>query len=92
MIEIFKTNVTDHSIAIKISELICLHFAGYSASFDLEDCDRVLRVQSGSEFVPSQAIIKLLQGMGFCAEILLDEGPSAVQMMLHEMKYYPVLE
>lgn len=92
MIEIFKTNVTDHSIAVKISELIYLHFGGYSASFDLEDCDKVLRIQSNNGLVPSQTIIRLLQAMGFCAEILTDEKPSIVDMMLHETKYYPVME
>jgi len=92
MIEIFKTNVTNHSIAVKISELICLYFGGHSASFDLEDCDKVLRVQSDHGLVPSQTIIRLLQRMGFCAEILTDEKPSVVDMMLHETKYYPVME
>jgi hypothetical protein len=92
MTEIFKTNVTDPMIAGKLAELICLHVDGYTVSFDLEDCDKILRVHSHQGSVAAPTIINLLKIMGFYAEILPDNIPSVVDMMLHETKYYPVLE
>ncbi|REA63762.1 hypothetical protein DSL64_04865 [Dyadobacter luteus] len=90
MIEVFKTNIVEPHIAGIVMEVIHLHFRILKASFDLEDCDKVLRIQSESGTVPAAGIIRLLGGMGYLAEILQDEQPTAVQMMMHETKFYPV--
>jgi hypothetical protein len=92
MIEIFKTDVNVPSKASQLVELICLYFHGCSASFDLEDCDKVLRVYSEKRSIPSHHIIKFMREMGFRAEILSDETPSIVDMLLHDTKYHPVPE
>ena len=48
-------------------------FPFYSANFDLEDCDRILRVESDETSVKSELIISLLSKYNFDAEILEDE-------------------
>ncbi len=75
MVEVFKTNVNEHTDAEKL--LNCLHakFACYQANFDLNDCDRILRVASKNQFIDAIEIIKLLNKTGFKAEILKDEIP-----------------
>jgi hypothetical protein len=71
-VEVFKTNVKDPVTASKI--LRCLHgrFAGCSANFDLEDCDRILRIEAPCGAIDAPAVAALLTGMGFRAEVLPD--------------------
>lgn len=72
-VEVFKTNVIDRDIASAIVEMIHKTFDGYQANFDLDDCDRILRVKGGGEKVDSAMIIGLLHDYGFHADILDDE-------------------
>lgn len=69
-IEIFKTNVEDLARADKAIEAIVENFAGYKVNFDLNDCDRILRVVSTDGEIHSMGIIETLNSMGFFAEIL----------------------
>jgi hypothetical protein len=46
MIEIFKTNVSNKKLAAKILRTLRARLPGCVFNFDLEDCDRILRVQS----------------------------------------------
>lgn len=73
MIEVFKTNVTQSDQANRLLDRIHETFDGYTANFDLEDCDCILRVRSNNGFVASDHIIFLLRESGFDAEILPDE-------------------
>jgi hypothetical protein len=68
MVEIFKTNVTDHSQAEKIIALLNLHFLCYSVNFDLHDCDNILRVKGDS--VPINEIEYLVSSAGFYCSVL----------------------
>ena len=68
MVEIFKTNVTDHSEAEKIIGLLKLHFPCYSVNFDLHDCDNILRV--GGESVLINEIELLVSDAGFHCSVL----------------------
>jgi hypothetical protein len=72
MVEVFKTNVTEACHASMIIERIHQVFTDYVANFDLEDCDRILRVRSKTGNIQPSCLIELLQGLGFCAEILQD--------------------
>lgn len=72
MIEVFKTNVCDPEHANSLLEKIHASFTGHSASFDLDDCDRVLRVQCHTGSVESPLLISLLKEHGYHAEILPD--------------------
>jgi len=72
MVEVFKTNVQDPDNANLLLDQIHKTFKGYKANFDLEDCDKILRIVFTSELMDSSALINLLQGYGFEAEILPD--------------------
>ena len=62
-VEVFKTNVNDVVLALQLVEKINASFDLLSVNFDLEDCDRILRVE-GSD-IEVEAIIGLLADEGF---------------------------
>lgn len=74
-IEVFKTNVTTTQQAQEILNRIQQSFPDYTATFDLEDCDHVLRIKSKREIIKAQAVMSLLKNIGVDAEILPDEIP-----------------
>jgi hypothetical protein len=79
MIEVFKTNVKHRDHANVLIEQIHESFSDYTANFDLEDCDKILRVKcSTGEIEPAQ-LIRLLREFGFNAEVLEDNLPSISQ-------------
>jgi hypothetical protein len=71
-IEIFKTNVTDTRQANWLIEEIHKTFAGYHVNFDLNDCDKVLRVVSNSGNIQLAYFIEWLKNKGAFAEVLPD--------------------
>ncbi|HVU54503.1 MAG TPA: hypothetical protein VHD83_05580 [Puia sp.] len=75
MVEIFITDVKDHTKAQLLLERIHASFTDYRANFDLEDCDRILRVLSTTGSVESCRIIGLLKDLGCHAEVLPDIVP-----------------
>lgn len=48
-------------------------FSQFRANFDLDDCDKILRVESVTGDVDSSFLINLLNLFGFNAEILRDD-------------------
>ena len=48
MIEVFKTNVQEFSEAQKLVALLRKHFPNSKINFDLDDCDKVLRVEGNN--------------------------------------------
>lgn len=73
MIEVFKTNVDDPSEAARLIGQLEKLFSDYTVNFDLEDCDRIMRVKCKLGEVNSGRIISLLNISGFNAEVLDDE-------------------
>lgn len=69
-VEVFKTNVEDPGQALLILEKIHHSFRHYIANFDLEDCDKILRITSGTGMVEAAPVIQLLKSQGFHAEVL----------------------
>jgi len=67
MVEVFKTNVEDKKIADKITAELQKLFGG-NINFDLEDCDKILRVES-DEIIPEK-ISEVLACKGFNCELL----------------------
>lgn len=63
MIEIFKTSVDTVRKAETILALLHNHFPSAEINFDLEDCDKILRVK-GEKFCPS-CIVRILVIKGF---------------------------
>lgn len=72
MVEVFKTDVERQSQARLLADLICLAFTGYQASFDLEDCDKILRVSYGGTAICNASVIGLLESFGYEAAVLED--------------------
>ena len=72
MVEVFKTNVNECSIAEKILFRIRKVFPDYDPNFDLEDSDRILRIESKGG-IEEIAIINIVTGLGFRAEILPED-------------------
>jgi hypothetical protein len=71
MVEVFKTNVTQLRQARKLVRLVQKTFSGYKANFDLQDVDRILRIESPG-WVEEKKVIELLDTAGFTAEVLPD--------------------
>ncbi len=63
VVEVYKTNVQEISQANRLLALLHQHFPGSKINFDLEDCDKILRVE-GKDFVPVK-IKKLVEAHGF---------------------------
>jgi hypothetical protein len=72
VVEVFKTNVQDRYHATVLIDQIHNAFENYRANFDLEDCDRILRVQCFDGYMNTDFLINLLKNFGFLAEILPD--------------------
>jgi hypothetical protein len=75
MVEVFKTDVEKQSQAKLLADMICLAFTGYRASFDLEDCDKVLRISCEGAAICSTSVVGLLKSFGYEAAVL-EEGIS----------------
>ena len=62
MVEIFKTNVNNKRLANKVLNSLNQCLPGHCFNFDLDDCDRILRAQSGGCPVEIASIIQVVSG------------------------------
>jgi hypothetical protein len=62
MVEIFRTNVKSKRLAGKVLKALQSHLPAFNFNFDLEDCDRILRVQSNGAPVECPKIIRIVKG------------------------------
>ena len=69
MIEVFKTNVQEVEQSVMIVGKLLEHFPNSIVNFDLEDCDKILRVHAAS--ISNHKIIEVLNSHGFHCEVLL---------------------
>ncbi len=68
MVEVFKTNITEVAEANLVIVQLKQMLTNARISFDLDDCDKILRVES--QFIDCQDIVYLLKQLGYCCEIL----------------------
>ena len=68
IVEIFKTNVQETCQAKEFIVLLMKQFPGIKANFDLNDCDKILRVVSENT-APSE-IITFVNVNGFECKVL----------------------
>jgi len=73
MIEVFKTNVTGALQASLLVSGIEEKFPAYKVNFDLDDCDRILRIQCAEGEVCAEEVIALVHTFGCIAEVLPDD-------------------
>ncbi|HSY77215.1 MAG TPA: hypothetical protein VK890_10185 [Bacteroidia bacterium] len=69
-IEIFKTNVRGKRNALYLIGEMNAIFPGHKVSIDLDDKDKVLRVENSKGKVKSSDVIKLLEQRNFHCEVL----------------------
>lgn len=69
MIEVYKTNVQEVEQSLLIVRKLLEHFPDSLINFDLEDCDKILRIHASS--ISNQKIIELLDSYGYHCEVLL---------------------
>lgn len=68
MVEVFRTNVQRPKQARILESELASQFPFIKISFDLEDCDKVLRVE-GKKFAPDK-VIELLHSNGYFCQVL----------------------
>jgi hypothetical protein len=69
VVEIFKTNVTQPEAAEKIVSELKRALPLAKINFDLDDCDKVLRVEIDSESL-IHSIVQHLHSAGYWCELL----------------------
>lgn len=68
MVEVFKTNVQSYEQSERLLSKLLQQFPELKISFDLEDCDKILRVKGAQ--IPLGSIIDVLNSEGFaCAPL-----------------------
>jgi len=72
MIEVFKTNIIKKREARLILKQLLNMLPGAAVNFDLEDCDRVLRVESRSQNFDIRQVCGAVTKMGFDCHVLTD--------------------
>lgn len=68
MVEVFKTNVYEVEKSNIIFQKLHKHFPENKINFDLDDCDKILRVEGKN--ILSEKIILILKEEGHFCEIL----------------------
>jgi hypothetical protein len=68
MVEVFKTNVQEFSEAQKLVALLRRHFPDSKVNFDLDDCDKVLRIEGSSLRI--EKVMTLVMEKGFLCAVL----------------------
>ena len=68
MIEVFKTNVQKVQQAVTLMDELSLHFPGSKINFDLDDCNKILRIE-GIHFL-AEKVMLLLKENGFKCRLL----------------------
>ena len=68
MVEVFKTNVRKVSQAKKLVALLFEQYPGSRINFDLNDCDKILRIEGDNFEV--QHIIRFVTENGFMCDVL----------------------
>jgi hypothetical protein len=68
MVEVFKTNVRGKRQARVLLDILSDRFPLFRINFDLEDCDRILRVEGDN--VCQEKIAELVTGSGYLCDVL----------------------
>ena len=69
MVEVFKTDVQNNMQACLITDLLKSCFTDAKINFDLDDCDKILRIE-GINASLSIDIINDVRKLGFHCEVL----------------------
>ncbi len=75
MVEVYRTNVENQKEADFLQRQLTLAFPHYLINFDLEDCDKILRVECRVGCIAVLRVIELLKDYGCIARVLEDTPP-----------------
>jgi hypothetical protein len=67
-VEVFKTNVEEEDRAKALTTRLLAHYPHYKVNFDLQDCDRILRVEGVT--ISHEKIIELINSEGYQCHVL----------------------
>lgn len=70
MIEIFKTNVQETEVSAAIIQQLLEQLPDARINFDLDDCDKILKIDSN--FIDNKRVVALLLSAGYQCEALPD--------------------
>lgn len=87
MIEVFKTDVKDRDHARLLVDQIHKTFQYCHANFDLDDCDKILRVTGIRSEAEVDRIISIVKSLGSDAQILPDDPSFDEQLFTHETEW-----
>ena len=73
MVEVFKTNVTKSKTAHGLISQLITVLPTCRMTFDLEDCDRIFRVESRTNTIDIELIKFYFKQHGFVCEVLNDD-------------------
>lgn len=68
MVEVFQTNIRTESRAKKIKAALLLLMPAAKISFDLEDCDHILRIEN--ESIAISSLLECMQEKKVIAKVL----------------------
>ena len=68
MIEVFKTNVDDAELAQLLIHKLLNYFSFFRVNFDLDDCDKILRIE-GESIMPEK-VIELVSDHGYLCQVV----------------------
>ena len=68
MIEVFKTNVLEMTQSKALVEKLLEQIPSSRINFDLQDCDKILRVKA--EHIMPEKIIEVINANGYLCQVL----------------------
>jgi len=68
MVEVFKTDVRKKQNARKLESIIKNYFPNHRINFDLEDCDKIFRIEGNH--ISTSKVIEIFEQEGFLCEAL----------------------
>jgi hypothetical protein len=69
MVEVFVTDIPTIDFAIQVHQEIQELFPAARITFDLEDCDRILKIEDDD--IDSEQVIHLVSKLGFMCRMLV---------------------
>lgn len=73
MVEVFKTNITKCKTAKRLLTRLTEVLPVCKMTFDLEDCDRVFRIESHANTIDIELVKTFFKQSGFVCEVLNDD-------------------
>jgi hypothetical protein len=68
MVEVFKTNIQENELARQLATKLLMHFPHCKINFDLQDCDKILRVEGNQ--IWSEKVIEVISTSGYQCSVL----------------------